>query len=191
MSPVLLVVALVVLQRLAGLVVARRNSRRLREAGAVEHGRGHYPLIVLLHALWLVSLPLAVPADRWPDPWLLGAYLLLQPLRVWTIASLEGRWTTRILVPPGLPPLRRGPYRWLRHPNYLIVMAELALLPLAFGAWAHALLFSLANAALLRQRIRAEQRAWDATEPEVDRSASSSNATGARIGRISRKLADR
>jgi methyltransferase len=158
-SPVLAVVALVALQRLAELAVARRNTRRLLARGAVEHGRGHYPLLVALHAAWLASLPLAVAADRWPDPILLGLYLLLQPLRVWTICSLGERWTTRIIVLPGAPPVRRGPYRWLAHPNYLIVAAEILLLPLAFGAWRLALLFTALNTLALHIRIRAEDRA--------------------------------
>lgn len=156
MSPVLAVVMLVAAQRLVELVIARRNTARLLAQGAIEHGRGHYPLIVLLHAAWLVTLPIVVQADRWPDPWLLGLFVLLQPLRAWVIASLGGRWTTRVIVPLAVPPVRRGPYRWLRHPNYWIVAAEIALLPLAFGAWPHALLFSLLNGAMLAWRIRVE-----------------------------------
>ena len=160
MSPVLAAVLLVALQRLAELAVARRNTRRLLAGGAVERGRGHYPLIVALHAAWLATLPLVVPPDRWPDlPWLL-LFLALQPVRVWAIASLGGRWTTRILVLPGAAPVRRGPYRWLRHPNYVVVALEILALPMAFGAPAHALLFSLLNAALLLLvRIPAEERA--------------------------------
>lgn len=170
MSPVLVVVLLVAAQRLAELAVARRNTARLLAQGAVEHGARHYPLIVLLHAAWLASLPLVVPAGRWPDPWLLGLFVLLQPLRVWVIASLGGRWTTRVIVSPGLPPLRRGPYRWLRHPNYLIVAAEIALLPLAFGAWALALVFSVLNAiVLLGIRIPCESRALSASAMEEHR----------------------
>ena len=157
MSPVLVVVLLVAAQRLGELAVAQRNTARLLAQGAVEHGRGHYPLIVLLHAAWLLTLPVVVPAGRWPDPWLLGLFILLQPLRLWVIASLGRRWTTRIIVLPGAPPVRSGPYRWLRHPNYLIVVAEIALLPLAFGAWGHALVFSILNAAMLAWRIRVEE----------------------------------
>jgi methyltransferase len=158
-SPALVVVALVAVQRLAELLLARRNTRRLLAKGAVEHGRGHYPLIVALHAAWLTSLPIAVPAERWPDPVLLGLYLLLQPFRLWTMLSLGERWTTRIIVLPGAPEIRRGPYRWLRHPNYLIVAAEILLLPLAFGAWRLALLFTALNTIALHIRIRAEDKA--------------------------------
>jgi methyltransferase len=159
MSPVLAIVLLVAAQRLVELVIARRNTARLLAQGAVEHGRGHYPLIVLLHVAWLVTLPVVVPADRWPSPWLLGLFLLLQPLRMWVIASLGGRWTTRVIVLPGVSPVCRGPYRRIRHPNYWIVAAEIALLPLAFGAWRHALLFSLLNAMLLAWRVRVEDAA--------------------------------
>ena len=162
MSPVLAVVLLVAAQRLVELVVARRNTARLLAQGAVEHGARHYPLIVLLHAAWLLTLAAVVPADRWPDPWLLGLFVLLQPLRAWVIASLGGRWTTRVIVLPGAAPVWHGPYRWLRHPNYLVVAAEIALLPAAFGAWAHALLFSALNAAMLAWRIRVEEAALDA-----------------------------
>lgn len=170
MSPVLAVVLLVAAQRLAELAVARRNTARLLAQGAVEHGARHYPLVVLLHAAWLLTLPIVVPAGRWPDPWLLGPFVLLQPLRAWVIASLGGRWTTRVIVLPHVPPVRRGPYRWLRHPNYLIVAAEIALLPLAFGAWRHALVFSALNAiVLIGIRVPCESRALEATAREEDR----------------------
>ncbi len=162
MSPVWIAVGLVAAQRLAELVVAQRNTGRLVAAGAVEHGRGHYPLIVLLHATWLASLPLAVPGDRWPDTALLGLFLGLQAIRLWIIATLGRRWTTRVLVLPGEVPVRRGPYRYCRHPNYAVVAAEVPLLPLAFGAVAHAAVFGLANLALLAWRIRVEDAAWGA-----------------------------
>lgn len=152
-------VLLVALQRLWELWLSRRHEAILRARGAVEYGAGDYPLFVLLHAGWLLGLLLAVPWDRPGEPILLLAYLALQPLRLWCIHSLGTRWTTRVLVLPGVPPVARGPYRWLRHPNYLVVTLELALLPLAFGAIALALLVSLANALLLRRRIRVEDRA--------------------------------
>lgn len=159
MSPVEIAVALVAAERLIELAIARRNTRRLLAAGAVEHGAGHYPLIVAFHAAWLVALLVWVPADapvRWP---LLTLFVLLQFARVWVIWSLGPYWTTRIIVPPGAPAVRRGPYRWLRHPNYVIVTAEIALLPLAFNAWDVALIFSLANGLLLSYRIRSEEAA--------------------------------
>ena len=154
-----IVTLLVALQRLAELGYARRNARRLLAAGGVEHGAGHYPLFVALHGAWLAALFALVPAEV-PANWgLLGLYGLLQLGRLWVIASLGRRWTTRVIVVPGAPLIKRGPYRFLRHPNYLVVALEIPVLPLAFGAWHIALAFGLANLALLAQRIRAERRA--------------------------------
>lgn len=159
MSWLYVVLGLVALQRLGELVWSRRNERRLKEAGAVEAGRGHYPLLVLLHAGWLAAMLVLIPPETVPDPRLLAAYLVVQGLRLWTMASLGRFWTTRILSLPGTPLVRRGPYRWIRHPNYLVVIAEVALLPLAFGAVGIALIFSAANLILLAIRIRAEDAA--------------------------------
>ncbi len=154
-----IVTLLVALQRLAEVGYARRNARRLLAAGGVEHGAGHYPLFVALHGAWLVALFVLVPADA-PANWgLLGLYGLLQLGRLWVIASLGGRWTTRVIVVPGAPLVTRGPYRFLRHPNYLVVALEIPVLPLAFGAWQIALAFGLTNLALLAHRIRVETRA--------------------------------
>ncbi len=156
---ILWVVGLIALQRLWELLHAARNSRRLRAAGAVEHGAAHYPLFVLLHGGWLAGLLLVVPWERPGDPWLLLAYLALQPLRLWAIRSLGPFWTTRVLVLPGSTPVRRGPYRWLRHPNYAIVALEIPLLPLAYGVPGLALLFGGPNILLLAWRIRVEDAA--------------------------------
>lgn len=153
------IVLLVALQRLAELAYARRNEGRLRAAGAVEAGAGHYPLFVLVHGGWLVALFVLVPGEA-PVHWgWLGLFVLLQAGRIWAIASLGPRWTTRVMVLPGAPLVRRGPYRYLRHPNYLIVAAEIAVLPLAFGAWEIAVVFAALNAALLVHRVRVEDRA--------------------------------
>ncbi len=154
-----IVTLLVALQRLAELGYARRNARRLLAAGGVEHGAGHYPLFVALHGAWLAALFVMVPAEAPADWGLLGLYGLLQLGRLWVIASLGRRWTTRVIVVPGAPLVTRGPYRFLRHPNYLIVALEIPVLPLAFGAWQIALGFGLANLALLAWRIRIEERA--------------------------------
>ena len=154
-----IVTLLVALQRLAELGYARRNARRLLAAGGVEHGADHYPLFVLLHGTWLVALFVLVPAAAPVDWGLLGLYGLLQLGRLWAIASLGRRWTTRVIVVPGAPLVTRGPYRFLRHPNYLVVALEIPVLPLAFGAWQIALAFGLTNLALLAHRIRVESRA--------------------------------
>jgi len=153
------VTLLVALQRLAELGYARRNARRLLAAGGVEHGAGHHPLFVALHGAWLAALFVLVPAEA-PAHWgLLGLYGLLQLGRLWVITSLGRRWTTRVIVVPGAPLVTRGPYRFVRHPNYLVVALEIPVLPLAFGAWQIALGFGLANLALLAHRIRVEARA--------------------------------
>lgn len=151
-----LLLALIALQRLIELAVARRNARRLLAAGGIEHGAGHYPLMVAMHITWLASLAVLVPADASLDPLLFGLFLLLQAGRVWTITALGRYWTTRVITLPGAPLIRRGPYRWLRHPNYLIVAGEIAVVPLIAGAWQIALVFSIANAAVLYWRIRIE-----------------------------------
>jgi methyltransferase len=150
------VVLAVALQRAAELAYARRNTRRLLAQGAVEAGAAHYPLLVGLHAAWLATLFLAVPADAPVHWWLLGVFALLQLARLWIIASLGRFWTTRIITLPGAPLVDRGPYRFTKHPNYAVVAAEIAVLPLAFGAWEIALVFSLLNAAVLAHRIAVE-----------------------------------
>ena len=152
------ILGFVTLQRLAELQLAQRNSRRLLAEGAEEHGRGHYAFIVALHMAWLAALWWWAPG-RPVDLVLLALFALLQLGRLWVIATLGARWTTRIIVKPGAPRIATGPYRWLSHPNYLIVTAEIALLPLVFGLWRIALVFSLLNAAILWVRIRAENDA--------------------------------
>lgn len=149
----------VLAQRLGELAYARRNEARLKSTGGVEHGAAHYPLFVLLHAGWLLALWAWVPPQTPANWWLLGGFATAQLARLWVLVSLGRWWTTRVITLPGAPLVRRGPYRFVRHPNYLIVVAEIALLPLAFGAWRIALAFSLLNALLLAWRIRIEDRA--------------------------------
>jgi methyltransferase len=154
----IVILVLVTIQRLGELVLARRNTARLLANGGVETGASHYPLIVGLHAAWLIGL--FVLAWDQPVNWLwMAVFVALQLGRVWVIGSLGGRWTTRIITMPGEVLVRRGPYRFLSHPNYLVVALEIAVLPLAFGLVAYAMLFSLMNAAVLAIRIRAESRA--------------------------------
>ena len=159
MSVLHVVIGLVALQRLGELALAARNTRALLAAGAIELDAGFYPLFVLLHAAWLASLVLFVPASvavSWP---LLGLFAVWQCGRIWVIASLGRCWTTRLIVLPDRPLVTSGAYRFLRHPNYLIVIAEIAVLPLAFGAVTIAAVFSAANLALLARRIAIEDRA--------------------------------
>jgi methyltransferase len=159
MSLLHIVLGVVVLQRLGELALAARNTRDLRAGGAVELDAGGYPFFVALHAAWLLSLALLVPASTPPSWPLLAVFAALQFGRLWVIASLGRYWTTRLIVPPDRPLVNRGPYWFLNHPNYLIVIAEIAILPLAFGAVLIAAVFSAANLALLARRIVIEERA--------------------------------
>ena len=156
--PAFLILGLVTLQRLGELLLAERNTRRLLARGAHEVGRDHYPFVVAVHAGWLVALWLLGPGP--PIHLLpLALFIALQAARVWVIATLGDRWTTRIIVLPGAPLVRTGPYRWADHPNYLIVICEIAVLPLVFGLPAVALVFSLLNGIVLWVRIREENKA--------------------------------
>lgn len=162
-SLLFLAVGLVAAQRLLELLLARRNERLTCAKGAVERGRGHYPFIVALHVLWLVST-LVEGVLRGPElspywPVSLALFLLAQPLRYWAIFALGESWNTRILVVPGAKPVRRGPYTYLNHPNYVAVVVEILAFPLIFGAWVTALVFTALNAALLSVRIHEENKA--------------------------------
>jgi methyltransferase len=158
-SAVRLLLALVALQRLGELLYAARNTQALRRRGAVEFGRWHYPLLVALHAAWLATQFLVVPHDAPLHLVPLAFFLLLQGLRLWIVASLGPYWTTRIISLPDAPLVRRGPYAFLRHPNYALVAIEIPLLPLAFGAWRIAVGFGLLNLLMLAWRIRIEEQA--------------------------------
>lgn len=155
------VLAAVTAQRLGELWLANRNTRRLLGEGGVEVGARHYPLFVLLHASWLAAIALATPASTVPNLWLLTVFAVLQLGRLWVIATLGRFWTTRIITLPAAPLVRRGPYRFVRHPNYVVASLEIAVLPLAFGQVWIALVWSLANALLVGWRIRVEDRALD------------------------------
>jgi methyltransferase len=156
------ILGLVTLQRLGELLLARRNTDRLRAQGAYEVAAGHYPLIVALHGAWLAGLwYLAVyePSDTDLSWSWLGVFVILQVLRVWVIATLGPRWTTRIIVLPGAPLVASGPYRFMSHPNYGVVAAEILVLPLVFGLPWYGFAFSVLNAVVLWIRIRAEAAA--------------------------------
>lgn len=153
-----ILLAFVTIQRLAELALSQRNMKRLLSRGAHEVAPGHYPFMVALHAGWLASLWLLGPGPPLEVAPLV-LFALLQIGRVWVIATLGERWTTRIIVLPGAPLVRTGPYRWASHPNYLIVAGEILVLPLVFGLWQIALVFTLLNAVLLTVRVRAENQA--------------------------------
>jgi methyltransferase len=154
----LLILALVTLQRLGELWLSSRNTKRLLAQGAREHAPGHYWPIVAMHAFWLAALWVFAPG-RPIDGFWLALFVIVEIARIWVLASLGPRWTTRIIVLPEAPLVRRGPYRFVNHPNYLVVVAEIAVLPLVFGLWPVALIFSALNAAALVIRIRAENAA--------------------------------
>jgi methyltransferase len=158
MTAAAFILGAVTLQRLAELVLARRNTTKLLARGAHEIGAAHYPLIVALHGAWLGSL-WVFGYGQSINMLALACYLLLQALRGWVMWTLGARWTTRILVMPGEPLVARGPYRYLRHPNYAVVAGEVALLPLTLDLPSLAVLFTVLNAAVLALRIRTENRA--------------------------------
>ena len=158
MIPAILFLGFVIAQRLGELALARRNTARLLARGAVEHGAGHYPAIVALHTAWIGALVIWGWNNPVSLPWL-ALFVLLQGLRVWVLATLGDRWTTRIIVLPE-PLVARGPFRLIPHPNYAVVIAEIAVTPLVLGLPWVAAIFSVLNVALLfAVRIPAENRA--------------------------------
>ena len=163
-SPLHILIPLAILQRISELRVAKRNERGLRERGAIEFGKDHYPAIVTMHTLWFIFMIaeiiiLSRPINPfWPV--LLPIWLGAQGLRYWTLRTLGTRWTTRVFVVPGETPVTGGPFRYLRHPNYLAVVIEILVLPLIFSCYITAITFSLINGLLLWIRIRAEERGW-------------------------------
>jgi len=158
MWPSIALLAFVTLQRLGELVLARRNTAALRSRGAREVAPEHYPVMVALHTGWIIGLWLLAPG-RPVEPFWFLVFMGLQVLRLWVLATLKGRWTTRIIILPGAPLVTTGPYRFLRHPNYAIVIGEIAALPLAFGLPFYAITFSLLNACVLYVRVTAENAA--------------------------------
>ncbi len=161
MSILHLILVTVVLLRLVELIHSYRNAKRLLESGGVEYGRKHYPLLVLIHISWIISIWLVVPSETEPSLGLLCVFIALQFCRFWVIASLGRYWTTRVISSNDFPIVVRGPYRFMKHPNYLVVCAEIAVLPLVFGAVAIAIIFSILNAAALIWRIKIEESALE------------------------------
>ena len=153
------ILALVVLQRIGELLYASRNARALIRQGGIEYGRRHYPVMVLLHASWLTAIAVGIRRDSGIRMLPLTCFALAQALRVWVLATLGRYWTTRVISIQDVPLVQRGPYRFIRHPNYLIVVGEVALLPLVYGQIANAIVFSVLNAGVLAWRIRIEEAA--------------------------------
>jgi methyltransferase len=157
-TPAVLLLGAVTMERIAELLIARRNTARLLAKGAMEFAPRHYPAIVLFHALWLASLWIFGSTSPLNSAWL-AIFLALQILRAWILTTLGPRWTTRIIVLQNAPLVKSGPYRIFSHPNYIVVIGEIAVLPLCLGLLWLALASSIANAILLLIRVRAENAA--------------------------------
>jgi len=153
-----ILLAYLTVQRLAELWWAKQNEARLIALGGIEYGRSHLPLMILFHAAWMAGLWL-LAYDRPVEPVFLALFVVLQLARFWVLATLGRRWTIRIVVVPGERLVARGPYRFFRHPNYAVVTGEIAVVPLALGLPAYALIFSVLNAGMLAIRIIAENAA--------------------------------
>lgn len=156
------ILAAVALQRLGELWYAARNTAVLKARGGIEYGRRHYPLIVVLHASWLIAMAIGIRVDPVVRVFPLMLFALLQSARVWALGTIGRYWTTRIITIPGAPLVNHGPYRFVRHPNYLVVVGEMALLPLVFGQVTNAIIFSVLNGAVVAWRIRIEEVALGA-----------------------------
>lgn len=170
MSFAAIILALVTLQRIGELVLSRHNTNKLLARGAIEIGANHYPLVVVAHAAWLIAL-WVWGSDQDVNLVALTLFVALQGFRLWILATLGPRWTTRIIVLPGEPLVASGPYKYFSHPNYAVVAAEIALLPLALHLPWLALIFTASNAAVLAIRIRVEARALSAVSGQLARRA--------------------
>jgi methyltransferase len=166
MSFAAIILALVTLQRIGELALARYNTGKLLARGAIEIGANHYPLVVSVHATWLVAL-WVWGRDQDVNLLALALFIALQGFRLWILATLGPRWTTRIIILPGEPLVASGPYRYFSHPNYAVVVAEIALLPLALHQPLLALIFTVLNAVVLAIRIRIEARALAAVDGQL------------------------
>jgi methyltransferase len=166
MSFAAIILALVTLQRIGELALARYNTGKLLARGAIEIGANHYPLVVSVHATWLVAL-WVWGRDQDVNLLALALFIALQGLRLWILATLGPRWTTRIIILPGEPLVASGPYRYFSHPNYAVVVAEIALLPLALHQPLLAVIFTVLNAVVLAIRIRIEARALAAVDGQL------------------------
>ena len=154
-----IVLTVVALQRGVEALNGSRNARALLRRGGTEAGGGHYPLLVLLHTAWLLAMFAGIDANTRLHAVPLGLFGVVQLFRVWVFVALGPYWTTRVITVEGEPLVKRGPYRFVRHPNYLVVIAEIALLPLALGQLRAAVAFSIVNLCLLSWRIRVENAA--------------------------------
>ncbi len=159
-----ILISILIMQRVLELLIARRNEKWLLKNGAVEYGQRQYPFIVVLHILFIASLitEYSIKQKTGLNVIFLSIYIVLITLKIWTIASLGKYWNTKIFRIPGMTPVVKGPYKFLKHPNYIIVMGEIAAIPLIFNLCFTAALFSILNAVMLTVRIKDEDRVWKA-----------------------------
>ncbi|MEG7377767.1 isoprenylcysteine carboxyl methyltransferase family protein [Bacillus subtilis] len=160
-----LLIAILIAQRAAEMAVARQNEQKVKKQGAIEFGESHYPYIIIMHILFFLSLTAEVLLmNKQPSSWWIGiavAILSVQAVRYWALCSLGAYWNTKILVVPGAELVKKGPYKWMKHPNYTVVILEILLIPLLYQAYVTMCLFSIVNAVLLTVRIRAEDKALE------------------------------
>src|SRR5262245_46676858 len=159
LGPPQLAALLILLQRALEELYSQHNTRRLLRLGGCEVGQDFYPIVATTHLCWIASLALLVPPQAQPYIPLIAAFLALQVMRYWIISTLGGYWTHRILTLPGPPIVTGGPYRFLRHPNYAVTLAETLVLPLAFGEVALAIIFAVLWGAVLQYKIALEDQA--------------------------------
>jgi len=158
MSVLWLALAVVAAQRIVTVVYSARNTKRMLAAGGIEVGKAQFPVIAVAQFAWLASMAFLIPSRTTPNWWVLGAAAIVELFHCWAIASLGRYWSTRVVLVPGARLVRSGPYGFMRHPNYVAVLAEIVLLPLAFGRWDIALVFGALYAALMLWRVRDEDR---------------------------------
>ncbi|MCY8425062.1 isoprenylcysteine carboxyl methyltransferase family protein [Bacillus vallismortis] len=160
-----LLIVILMTQRLAEMAVARQNEQKVKKQGAIEFGESHYPYIIIMHILFFLSFIAEVlMLNKQPSSWWIGiaaAILSVQAVRYWALCSLGAHWNTKILIIPGAELVKKGPYKWIKHPNYTVVILEILLIPLLYRAYVTMCLFSIFNAVLLTVRIRAEDKALE------------------------------
>ena len=158
----ILFILFVILQRLSELYIARRNEKWLRSQGAVEYGESHYPYIVALHTLFIISIIVEymLKSNSPIDYTFLVLFIVLLVFKFWTLSSLGKYWNTKIFRVPGTGPVKRGPYKLFKHPNYFVVVCEVAIIPLVFHLYYTAVIFTILNAIMLYVRIKTENKVW-------------------------------
>lgn len=158
----ILFISFLIFQRLSELWIARRNEKWLLSQGAVQYGQSHYPFMIVLHTLFILSLIVEYLAKGGTQvSWVfLILFLAILVFKYWTLSSLGKYWNTKIYRIPGVYPLKRGPYKFLKHPNYMEVACEIAFIPLIFHLYYTAIIFTVLNGIMLTIRIQVENKVW-------------------------------